>query len=60
MKTTLSDGEQIAMATLAAAATAAVNSADGYFNLWLDLCAKLQQNKLESVARIKATRKKRR
>jgi hypothetical protein len=59
MKTTLSGAEIVAMATLAAAATAAVNSADGYFNLWLDLCAKLQQNKLESVARIKAVKKRR-
>jgi hypothetical protein len=59
MKTTLTDGEMVAMAVLAAAATAAVNSADGYLNLWLDLCAKLQQNKLESVARIKAAKKRR-
>jgi carbohydrate-selective porin OprB len=52
MKTTLTDGEMISMATLAAAANAQ-KSAESYFELWLQLCARLQQNKIASAERIK-------
>jgi hypothetical protein len=50
IQTTLTDGEMIAMATLAAAGHAET-SAD-YFILWQELCGRLQQNKIVSAARI--------
>jgi hypothetical protein len=47
--TTLSDGEMISMSILAAASRA--DTADSYFAAWLQLCAKLQQDKIVSAAR---------
>jgi hypothetical protein len=58
MKTTLSDGEMIAMSNLAAGAKTGEVSA--YYSLWQELCARLQQDKIESADRIKAMRRKRR
>jgi hypothetical protein len=55
IQTTLTDGEMIAMATLAAAAKPLASnetSADSYFRQWQELCGRLQQNKIVSAARI--------